>query len=115
MNAQVQRARYEAAEYRYKFGYEIPVTMLAKRIANINQVYTQQAAMRPLGISMILIGMDRELGPQLLKCDPAGYMIGYKATAAGVKSQEAMNFLEKKVKDHPPLDLNETIEVSLDV
>ena len=85
--------------------------MLAKRMANINQIYTQQAAMRPLGVSMILIGMDMEWGPQLFKCDPAGHFIGYKATAAGMKSQEAMNFLEKKVKKNPTWDLDETIEV----
>ncbi|CAG8642384.1 19063_t:CDS:2, partial [Racocetra fulgida] len=94
------RARQEAADFRHKYGYEIPTDMLAKRVANINQVYTQHAAMRPLG-----------RGPQLFKCDPAGYYVGYKATAAGAKQQEALNHLEKKLKKDPQLNLEDTVEV----
>jgi 20S proteasome subunit alpha 1 len=47
---------------------------------------------------MILIGIDFELGPQIFKLDPAGYFVGFHATAAGQKQQEAMNHLEKKWK-----------------
>ncbi|KAI8978112.1 nucleophile aminohydrolase [Pilobolus umbonatus] len=111
--SQVTRARQEAAEFRYKYGYEIPTDVLAKRVANLNQVYTQQAAMRPYGVSMILIGQDDELGPQLYKCDPAGYYVGYKATAAGAKQQESLNHLEKKLKKNPELSMEDTIELAI--
>lgn len=60
---------------------------------------------------MILIGQDDELGPQLYKCDPAGYYVGYKATSAGAKQQESLNYLEKKLKKNPELNMEDTIEV----
>jgi len=97
--AWVTRALGEDAEFRYKYGYEMPCDVLAKRIANISQVYTQRAYMRPLGVATTLISVDSEFGPQLYKCDPAGYYVGYKATASGPKTQEALNYLEKKLKN----------------
>jgi hypothetical protein len=48
--------------------------------------------------AMILIGIDLEFGPQCFKLDPAGYFVGFHATAAGQKQQEAMNHLEKTWK-----------------
>jgi 20S proteasome subunit alpha 1 len=110
--AQVTRARQEAAEFRYKYGYEIPADVLAKRIANISQLYTQQAAMRPLGVSMMIIGVDDEKGPLLYKSDPAGYYVGYKAVGAGAKQQEVISYLEKKLKRNVELNFEETVEVS---
>lgn len=48
--------------------------------------------------ALTIAGIDEELGPQLFKCDPAGYYAGYQACASGTKEDEAMNFLEKQFK-----------------
>ena len=135
--AQVQRARQEASEFKFKYGYSIPCAVLAQRVADINQVYTQHAQMRTLGCHMILIryapvlgvaaaapcivltaiacanSVDDEAGPQVYKVDPAGLFYGYKATAAGVKEQEASNFLEKQFKEGEETKRDTTATVQL--
>ncbi|CAL9762825.1 unnamed protein product [Musa acuminata subsp. burmannicoides] len=109
----VQQARNEAAEFRFKWGYEMPVDVLAKWYADKSQIYTQHAYMRPLGIVAMILGIDEEKGPQLFKCDPAGHFFGHKATSAGLKEQEAINFLEKKMKNDPAFSYEETVQIAI--
>jgi 20S proteasome subunit alpha 1 len=111
--AQVERMRQEASDFKYNFGYDMPPDVVAKRVADIAQVYTQHAGMRPYGVAMMLIGIDAEKGPQLFKCDPAGYYIGYKAATAGAKDQEAQNLLEKKFKNAQSLSYDETVQTAI--
>jgi len=111
--AQVQRARYEAAEFTYKNGYDAPVSYLAQRMANINQVHTQQASARPLGVVLTFVAVDEETGPAVYKVDPAGLYAAWRACAAGQKEQEASTLLEKKLKSKPDLDLDQTIQLAI--
>lgn len=96
--ALVFRAREIAAKFADKNGYEIPVHYLSLKVANIGQVYTQHAYMRPYGVSCMFCSIDDEKGPSLYKIDPSGHFLGHKAAAAGAKEQEATNALEKIIK-----------------
>ncbi|CAM9473609.1 unnamed protein product [Discosporangium mesarthrocarpum] len=106
-----------AHDFRFKYGYSCPVHVLARRIADIAQVYTQQASMRALACVAILVAVDDEKGPQAFKVhrgvDPAGHYFPYKATATGTKEQEAVNWLEKKVDSLKEMDEDETIRCAI--
>jgi 20S proteasome subunit alpha 1 len=113
----VQKARSESAEFKFKYGYDITPAILARILADQAQVYTQHAYMRPLGVIPIIIGIDEEQGTQLFKVDPAGYFVGYKGTASGVKDQEATNWLEKQHKasesGFASLDFNQVVQMAI--
>ena len=96
--AQVEKARQMAAEFEHDHGFPVPVHYLAKLVADQAQLLTQAPFKRSSACVMILGAVDDERGPQLFKVDPAGHFMGYKATAAGLKEQEANNLLEKEVR-----------------
>lgn len=121
----VQRARYEAVNFQHDNGYEIPIKQLVERMADVAQLYTQQAFMRALGIVGLFAGFDEDQKPQLYRVDPAGHYMGYKACAAGVKETEAMGNFEKTLKltadvpvsqrKDPLLSQEDTVDTAIEV
>lgn len=111
--AAVQRARQEAAAFEYENGYPIPVAYLVQKMADVAQLWTQQAFMRALGVISIYCGIDDAKTPQLFRIDPAGHYDGYKACSAGVKEQEANNYLEKRIKRKADLSYKETLDLAI--
>eukprot|EP00921_Rhytidocystis_pertsovi_P009422 GHVQ01015156.1.p1 GENE.GHVQ01015156.1~~GHVQ01015156.1.p1 ORF type:complete len:255 (+),score=40.56 GHVQ01015156.1:166-930(+) len=109
----VYRSRSEAADFAEKKGYNIPVHWLAQRVADINQVYTQHAYMRPPACAGLFIAVDDEKGPSIYKFDPAGWFAGYKACAIGAKEQEATNALEKLVRKKERATEEETVQAAI--
>lgn len=93
--------RYIAAEYKFKYGYHIPVHVLAKKVSERNQLATQFVGLRSMRCVFTVVGIDEEKGPQVYKIDPSGFCMGYKAIAAGTKEHYAINYLEKQYKKKP--------------
>ncbi len=91
----------------------MPAHVLARRIADLCQVYTQEASSRAMACVMLFIGVDDEKGAQVFKVDPAGHFLPYKAVATGKFEPEAMNFLEKRVAEFGSLDENNTVEMAI--
>ncbi|CAD6217150.1 unnamed protein product [Miscanthus lutarioriparius] len=112
--ALAHEARNQTAEFRFKWGYEMPPDVLAQWIADRAQIWTQYGSKRPSGVVAMILGIDDEKEtPQLFTCDPAGYFFGHKAASAGQRDREAVNFLEKKMKNNPSLSFQETIEMAI--
>eukprot|EP00920_Eleutheroschizon_duboscqi_P032587 GHVT01078630.1.p1 GENE.GHVT01078630.1~~GHVT01078630.1.p1 ORF type:complete len:252 (-),score=42.95 GHVT01078630.1:772-1527(-) len=109
----VYRSRQVAGDFQYKQGYPIPIHWLAQKIADINQIYTQAAYMRLHACTGIMIAIDDEKGPCIYRFDPAGWLAGYKACAAGAKEQEATNALEKLVKKKERNTEEETVQAAI--
>ena len=109
----VQRARYEAGKWTFDNGYECPVSVLAKRMADLAQVNTQTASMRPLAVIALLIGVDDEKGPVVYKVDCAGHYLPFYAASAGPKEQEAMNFLEKRVDEMKTMEHDQVVRTAI--
>lgn len=103
------RARQIASDFQDKNGYECPVHWLSYKIANLGQLYTQHAYMRPYGVTTVFFAIDEEKGPQLFKVDPAGKYYGCTACASGAKEEEATSMLEKIQKKKENSDEAETI------
>lgn len=60
----VQKARSEAAEFRFKFGYDMPVDYLAKVLADQAQVYTQVRQKFPMPMVGLAANAFRSKPPQ---------------------------------------------------
>ncbi|RLG58544.1 proteasome subunit alpha, partial [Candidatus Geothermarchaeota archaeon] len=71
------------------------VEYVARRISDIKQAFTQQAGVRPFGVSIIFGGVDLDKIPKIFVTDPSGSYVKYFLAAIGNKSDAALSFLAK--------------------
>ena len=59
----ISQIRNMAAQFKFDNQYEIPVPVLAQRVGNELQRYSQRAGIRPFCCMITLVGCDEEFGP----------------------------------------------------
>lgn len=106
----INQARIDAQINRLTYDESIDVEVLTKRIADIEQVYTQHAWVRPFGVSIIFGGVDKT-GNRLFATDPSGSYRAYRAVALGYGREVAEAILKEGY--HKGLKLDEAVKLAV--
>ena len=105
----IDQARIDAQINRLTYDEPIDVEVLTKRIADMEQVYTQRAWVRPFGVSIIFGGVDKT-GNRLFATDPSGSYRAYRALALGYGREVAEAILKEEY--HESMKLNEATKLA---
>ena len=106
----VDNARIYAQVVRLSYDEAVGVEMIAKRVGDIMQMYTQHAGVRPFGAALLIGGVDKT-GGRVYLADPSGMYWEYNAWAIGKGAEKAKEYLEKNYRED--MKLEDAIEVSV--
>jgi len=95
----VDRARVQAQVNILNYDETISVKDSTLNICEYLQLFTQNAGVRPFGVSFLIAGVDSNGEASLYLTDPSGAMWGYKAFAIGSGATEARTYLEEHYKE----------------
>lgn len=106
----IDQARVHAQSNKLTYDEPIDVEIVAKRISDIKQMYTQHAGVRPFGVSIIFAGVDKT-GPRVFYTHPSGTYRGYKATAVGAGRETVLGILKDDYKED--MNLKDTTKLAV--
>jgi len=107
----VDRARVECQVNQITYNNKVPVDILAKKICDFKQSFTQYGGSRPFGSALLIGGVD-DNGIHLFETDPSGAYQSYHAGAIGSGRNSVVDFFENKWK--AGLTLNMGIKLGLE-
>ena len=109
--SQVDDARFFSQSSKIVYDESVSVETVTKHIADQCQQYTQYAGARPIGVALIIGGID-ENGNSLFLTDPSGTYIPYNAVAIGADSDRVTEFLKKHYKPEMTLEESKMLAIS---
>ncbi len=109
--ALVDRARVDAQINRVVYNEPIGIEVLAKKVCDHKQTFTQYGGVRPYGTALLIGGID-DTGPRLFETDPSGALLMVKATGIGSGRNAVMEVLEEKYDEKA--DVSSAINLGLE-
>jgi len=109
--SQVDDARFFSQSSKIVYDESVSVETVTKHIADQCQQYTQYAGARPIGVALIIGGID-ENGNSLFLTDPSGTYIPYNAVAIGADSDRVTEFLKKHYKPEMTLEESKMLAIA---
>jgi len=100
---QVDDARFFSQSSNLVYDEVVDIETVVKHIADRCQQYTQYAGARPIGVALIIGGIDKN-GNSLFLTDPSGTYVPYNAVAIGANSDKVTEFLTKEYKPELTLE-----------
>ena len=94
----VEAAKKLCLQYRIGFQSNIPIEQLASELAALMHAQTRRLSSRPLGVSLLVVGFDDDLGSQVYQINPEGTLDAWRAVSIGSNSQQLMTHLEQLAK-----------------
>jgi proteasome alpha subunit len=109
----LSRARVEAVVHKMNYNEPIDLKSLSTQLADYTHQFTQQAGLRPLGIGLLIGGIDvHDDLPRLFFLNPGGGITETRAKAIGEGDARAMKFIKGKHAEKPIDDLTlEELEI----
>ncbi|MBW3012053.1 proteasome subunit alpha, partial [Candidatus Woesearchaeota archaeon] len=89
----------------------IDVLTLIKDISNLKQLTTQSGGLRPFGVSLMLVGVDKDNGPVLYVTEPSGIYFQYKATVIGEGELEIDDVLRREYG--PDITIDQALKLAI--
>ena len=108
---QVNEARFFSQSSKIVYDEAVNVETVTKHIADQCQHFTQYAGARPVGVALIIGGID-ENGNSLFLTDPSGAYVPYNAVAIGAYSDKVTEFLIKEYKSNMTLEESKILAVA---
>ena len=94
----IDHARVQAQINKLTYDEAITVAQLTRKVCDLKQLYTQNAGVRPFGVSLLIAGIDSN-GPQLFKSAPSGAFWSFKADAIGGGHAKVAEYFEQEYKE----------------